>query len=110
MAATTLGSLVKVITSFNVAHSIRLATFGVVTLPSRLTESLIAVSIGYIAAENLLDFRVMPRHYIAFFLGLIHGFGFSNVLRDMQLPRAGLALFLFRSTPAWRLVRSRLCS
>jgi hypothetical protein len=97
VAATTLGSLVKVITSFTVAHSITLAlaTFGAVTLPSRLTESLIAVSIGYIAAENLLDFRVMPRHYITFFFGLIHGFGFSNVLRDMQLPRSGLALSLF---------------
>jgi hypothetical protein len=97
VATTTLGSLVKVITSFTVAHSITLAlaTFGAVTLPSRLTESLIAVSIGYIAAENLLDFRVMPRHYITFFFGLIHGFGFSSVLRDMQLPRSGLALSLF---------------
>jgi hypothetical protein len=86
-----------VITSFTVAHSITLAlaTFGAVTLPSRLTESLIAVSIGYIAAENLLDFRVMPRYYVTFFFGLIHGFGFSNVLRDMQLPRSGLALSLF---------------
>jgi HupE / UreJ protein len=97
VATTTLGSLVKVITSFTVAHSITLAlaTFGAVTLPSRLTESLIAVSIGYIAAENLLDFRVMPRYYITFFFGLIHGFGFSNVLRDMQLPHSGLVLSLF---------------
>jgi hypothetical protein len=97
VATTTLGSLAGVITSFTVAHSITLAlaTFGAVTLPSRLTESLIAVSIGYIAAENLLDFRVMPRYYVTFFFGLIHGFGFSNVLRDMQLPRSGLALTLF---------------
>jgi hypothetical protein len=85
------------VTSFTLAHSITLAlaTFQLVALPSRLTESLIAVSIGYIAAENLLDFRVMPRHYITFFFGLIHGFGFSNVLRDMDLPRSSLALSLF---------------
>lgn len=97
VATATLGSLVKVITSFTIAHSITLAlaTFNVVILPSRLTESLIAVSIAYVAAENLLDFRIMERHYITFFFGLIHGFGFSNVLRDMQLPRGSLALSLF---------------
>jgi hypothetical protein len=97
VATTTLGSLVKVITSFTLAHSITLAlaTFNLLNLPSRLTESLIAVSIAYIAAENLLDFRAMKRYYITFFFGLIHGFGFSTVLRDMQLPRASLALSLF---------------
>jgi hypothetical protein len=97
VAAGTVGTLVKVVTSFTVAHSITLAlaTFGAVSLPSRLTESLIAVSIGYIAAENLLDFRVMPRHYVTFFFGLIHGFGFSTVLREMELPRSDLALSLF---------------
>jgi hypothetical protein len=97
VATTTLGSLVKVITSFTLAHSITLAlaTFNLVNLPSRLTESMIAVSIGYIAAENLLDFRAMKRYYVTFFFGLIHGFGFSTVLRDMQLPRSSLALSLF---------------
>jgi hypothetical protein len=86
-----------VITSFTLAHSITLAlaTFNLVNLPSRLTESLIAVSIGYIAAENLLNFRVMKRYYVTFFFGLVHGFGFSTVLRDMELPRSSLALSLF---------------
>ena len=48
VATATLGSLVKIITSFTIAHSITLAlaTFNVVVLPSRLTESLIALSIG----------------------------------------------------------------
>jgi hypothetical protein len=97
VATATLGSLVKIITSFTIAHSITLAlaTFNIVILPSRLTESLIALSIGYVAAENLLDFRVMKRHYITFLFGLIHGFGFSNVLREMDLPRSSLALSLF---------------
>jgi hypothetical protein len=97
VATATLGSLVKIITSFTIAHSITLAlaTFNIVMLPSRLTESLIAVSIAYVAAENLLDFRVMKRYYITFFFGLIHGFGFSSVLQEMDLPRSSLALSLF---------------
>jgi hypothetical protein len=97
VATATLGSLVRIITSFTIAHSITLAlaTFNVVLLPTRLTESLIAVSIAYVAAENLLDFRIMKRYYITFFFGLIHGFGFSNVLREMDLPKPSLALSLF---------------
>jgi len=92
-----LGSLVKIVTSFTLAHSITLAlaTFNVVILPSRLTESLIALSILYVAVENLAGFRAMKRYYITFLFGLVHGFGFSNVLRDMDLPRASLALSLF---------------
>jgi hypothetical protein len=97
VATATLGSLIRIITSFTVAHSITLAlaTFNVVILPSRLTESVIALSIFYVAAENLLDFRVMKRYYVTFLFGLVHGFGFSNVLRDMDLPRSSLALSLF---------------
>jgi hypothetical protein len=97
VATASLGSLVKIITSFTIAHSITLAlaTFHVVMLPARLTESLIALSIGYVAAENLLDFRAMKRYYITFLFGLVHGFGFSTVLREMDLPKSSLALSLF---------------
>jgi hypothetical protein len=97
VATASIGSLVRIVTSFTIAHSITLAaaTFNLVILPSRLTESLIALSIGYVAAENLLDFRAMKRYYITFIFGLIHGFGFSNVLREMELPKASLALSLF---------------
>ena len=97
IATATLRSLVKVITSFTVAHSITLAlaTFNVVVLPSRFTESMIAASILYVAVENLLRKRTMDRWKLTFLFGLVHGFGFSNVLREMQLPRANLALSLF---------------
>jgi hydrogenase/urease accessory protein HupE len=97
VATSTPGSLVKIVTSFTIAHSITLAlaTFNLVLLPSRLTESLIALSIVWVAAENLLDFRVMKRYYITFLFGLVHGFGFSNVLREMDLPKSSLALSLF---------------
>jgi hypothetical protein len=92
-----LRSLVKIVTSFTVAHSVTLAlaTFDVVVLPTRLTESLIALSIAYVAIENLLQSRVVERYRITFLFGLVHGFGFSTVLRQMQLPRRNLALSLF---------------
>ncbi len=97
VATASLRSLVKVITSFTVAHSITLAlaTFDIVVLPTRLTESMIALSIVYVAAENLIRNRSIERYRITFLFGLIHGFGFSNVLREMQLPRGHLALSLF---------------
>ncbi len=97
VATVSLGSLVRIITSFTIAHSITLAlaTFSVVVLPARLTESLIALSIGYVAVENLLDFRAMKRYYITFLFGLVHGFGFSSVLRGMDLPKSNLAVSLF---------------
>lgn len=92
-----LKSLVKIVTSFTVAHSITLAlaTFSIVVLPSRFTESMIAASIVYVAVENLIHKSVMARWKLTFLFGLVHGFGFSNVLREMQLPRPSLALSLF---------------
>jgi HupE / UreJ protein len=84
------------VTSFTVAHSITLAlaTFNFVNLPVRLTESLIALTIAFVAAENLFGIRAAERYQITFVFGLIHGFGFSNVLREMQLSRSHLALSL----------------
>ena len=97
VATASLKSLVKTITSFTVAHSVTLglATFSIVVLPSRFTESAIALSIVYVAVENLIRNRTIERYRITFLFGLVHGFGFSNVLREMQLPRANLALSLF---------------
>lgn len=97
IATASLRSLVKIVTSFTVAHSVTLglATFDIVVLPSRFTESMIAASIVYVAVENLLRKRSVERWKLTFLFGLVHGFGFSNVLREMQLPRANLALTLF---------------
>jgi len=97
ITATSLGSMVKMITSFTIAHSITLAlaTFDLVILPTHLTESMIALSIAYVAIENLRQAGLIDRYRITFVFGLIHGFGFSNVLREMQLSRSHLALSLF---------------
>ncbi len=63
IATSSLRSLVKVVTSFTVAHSITLAlaTFDIVVLPSRFTESAIAASIVYVAVENLIRGRAIER-------------------------------------------------
>lgn len=97
IVSTTLIGLVKIVSSFTVAHSITLAlaTFGVISLPSRFIEAAIALSICYVAAENLIVKDVRKRWILTFVFGLIHGFGFSNVLREMELPRESLATALF---------------
>jgi len=81
--------LIKIITSFTVAHSITLilAALKIVTIPPRLIECGIALTIVYVAAENLWRKRITHRWRVTFFFGLIHGFGFANVLAELGLPR-----------------------
>ena len=70
---------------FTVAHSITLALaiFGLITLPSRLVEILIAASIAWIGIENLLMKELKPsRLFLVFGFGLLHGLGFAGVLRE----------------------------
>ena len=88
--------VLKVVTAFTLAHSITLslAALGVIELPSRLVESVIAASIIVAALNNLWP-RVIGRLWmVAFGFGLVHGFGFASVLADLGLPRDALALAL----------------
>lgn len=85
-----LREIVKVVTAFTVAHSITLilASLNIVSLPSRLVESLIALSVA-ISGLNIIVPIFRGRHWqIAFGFGLIHGFGFAGVLSDLSLPTA----------------------
>lgn len=78
------------VTAFTVAHSITLALsiYGVVSLPSRMVEPLIALSIAYVAIENLVTRELKPwRVALVFLFGLLHGLGFAGVLRELGLPR-----------------------
>jgi hydrogenase/urease accessory protein HupE len=93
-------SIVTVVTSFTVAHSLTLvlATLNLVSLPSRWSEPLIAASILWVGMENILrKGEKQSRWAVAFFFGLVHGFGFANVLRDLGLGKGGqgIALPLF---------------
>lgn len=85
-----------IVTAFTVAHSITLiaSAVGAVSLPSRLIESTIALSILYVAVENLLAREPRRRWLLTFGFGLVHGFGFAGVLREIGLPRQGLLLSL----------------
>lgn len=90
-------NVVKVVTAFTIAHSITLtaATLGWMTLPARLIESAIAVSVVLAALNNIrpvLKDRLWP---VAFIFGLIHGFGFASVLEELHLTSTSLAWTLF---------------
>jgi hydrogenase/urease accessory protein HupE len=88
--------VVKVVTSFTIAHSITLslAVLDIVRIPSAIIEPAIAASIVYVALENFLSRRVDKRWRDTFVFGLIHGFGFASALQEFGLPRDALALAL----------------
>ena len=63
---------------------------GWVRLPSRFVESAIALSIAYVAVENLAVREPKHRWLLTFFFGLVHGFGFASVLAEIGLPPSGV--------------------
>lgn len=88
--------VLKIITLFTIAHTITLslAATGLVSLPSRLVESLIAFSIVLAAAHNIKPFRENETMGIAFVFGLFHGFGFASVLGGIGLSGEFMTLSL----------------
>jgi hydrogenase/urease accessory protein HupE len=90
-----LRQLALVVTAFTLAHSLTLslAVLGVVSPPSRIIEPAIALSIVYVGVDNLLVRQGRDlRAWIALAFGLIHGFGFASVLRELELPPRALGL------------------
>ncbi|MEL6138467.1 MAG: HupE/UreJ family protein [Cyanobacteria bacterium J06628_6] len=87
----------KLVSTFALAHSLTLALggLGMVSLPAVWVESAIALSIIYIAIDNLWPGRLQYRWAITFVFGLIHGLGFANMLQDLIAPR---------TNPLWPLV------
>lgn len=96
--------LVKIVTSFTIAHSVTLAlaALGVLHPPARAVEALIAASIVAVATENLWVLRggqgagarvasaLRHRWRLTFAFGLVHGFGFASALSELHLPRSAL--------------------
>ena len=79
------------VSAFTVAHTITLAltVYGVVSLPSSIVEPLIALSIVYVAVENVFTSELHAwRPVIVFCFGLLHGMGFAGVLKDIGIPRS----------------------
>jgi hypothetical protein len=96
IAVRTTRQLLLIVTSFTIAHSLTLVlgSLGLVYMSPRLAEPLIAFSIIYVAAENMLGRGTMARPRVTFAFGLVHGFGFSSVLRDLGFGSGELAPLL----------------
>ena len=95
-----LRKLVTIVTSFTIGHSITLtlAALNIVNPPAWLIEPAIALSIVVVGADNLLQRKEKGkdlRAWVAGAFGLVHGFGFANVLREFGLPQEALGWSLF---------------
>src|SRR6185295_9674609 len=90
--------LVRIVTAFTIGHSVTLslAALDIVSPAARLIEPAIALSIVFVGADNLVRGRGRDvRAWIALVFGLVHGFGFANVLREFGLPERALGWSLF---------------
>jgi hypothetical protein len=89
--------VVWIATAFTVAHSITLglASFHIVSIPGRVIEPLIALTVLLAALNNLRPVVTRRLAAVAFCFGLVHGFGFAEVLAPLALPVRELALALF---------------
>jgi hydrogenase/urease accessory protein HupE len=97
LLSTRLRDILSQVTAFTIAHSITLALtmYGLVSLSPRVVEPMIALSIAYVAIENLFTSRVHAwRVALVFCFGLLHGMGFAGVLRELGLPRSEFATAL----------------
>jgi hypothetical protein len=90
-------SMAVIVTCFTLAHSLTLAlaALNVVSLPPRVVEPLIAASIIFVAVENLVRHEAPKgRWAVTLAFGLIHGFGFASVLKEIGLGKDGTSLLV----------------
>ena len=89
--------VVKIVTAFTLAHSVTLtlAALGLIHLPGRLVESVIAASIAIAAADLLVPIFRGRTWWVVVGFGLFHGLGFAGALTDMGILRGHLGLSLF---------------
>lgn len=87
LAARGLAATVRIVTAFTLAHSLTLALawHGLLALPARPVEAVIAASIAWVAAENLLGRGAGRRWALAGAFGLVHGLGFYGALAGLGL-------------------------
>ncbi|MBA6232431.1 MULTISPECIES: HupE/UreJ family protein [unclassified Colwellia] len=91
LLATKTSTLLWQVSAFTLAHTITLALgiFGIINLPSSIVEPLIALSIAYVAIENIFYHKLTKwRLSIIFAFGLLHGLGFAAVLVELGLPKS----------------------
>lgn len=89
LASTTVRALVLQVTTFTVAHAstLAVASAGLIAVPSAVVEPLIALSIAFVAFENIRSPGFHPsRLAVVFAFGLLHGLGFASALTALGLP------------------------
>ncbi|NBD25686.1 HupE/UreJ family protein [Paenibacillus glycinis] len=93
IARQTFKQYAAMITAFTVAHSITLTltVLGIIDVSPRIVEPAIALSICYVAIDNIVRGKVSYRWVLTFLFGLIHGMGFADLLKEMDLPKSELA-------------------
>ncbi|MDG0814280.1 HupE/UreJ family protein [Cohnella rhizosphaerae] len=96
VARQTFKQYAAMITAFTIAHSVTLTltVLGWISVPGSIVEPLIALSICYVAVDNMLRANVRYRWVLTFLFGLVHGMGFADILVEMNLPRASLGIDL----------------
>lgn len=98
LAGGSLRRLLVMATAFTAGHSVTLAlaALNIVTPPPNLIEPVIALSVVFVGTDNILKQGGRDvRAWAALAFGLVHGFGFANVLREMALPPTALGWSLF---------------
>lgn len=97
LLATKMSTLLWQVSAFTLAHTITLGLgiFGVVNLPASIVEPLIALSIAYVAVENIFALQLKKwRILVIFAFGLLHGLGFASVLQELGLAPGQYVLSL----------------
>ncbi len=90
--------IIEVATAFTVSHSITLSlsVFNIINPPENLIETLIAFTIFFIFFNNLTHYVSFKKEWLlAFFFGFIHGFGFANALKELNLQTSDFAKLVF---------------
>ncbi|MES2491469.1 MAG: HupE/UreJ family protein [Pseudomonadota bacterium] len=86
----------RIVTAFTIAHActLSLAAMGVISLPSRLVESLVAATVVFAGVNNLIPMAQRGLWVLAFFFGLIHGTAIAGALLELGLPPSQRVLAL----------------
>lgn len=93
IARQTFKQYASMITAFTIAHSITLSltVLGIINVSPSFVEPMIALSICFVAIDNIVRKQVSYRWVLTFLFGLIHGMGFADILKEMDIPRSELA-------------------
>jgi len=89
--------ILKIVTAFTLSHSITLSLsmFNIVYIPERIIETTIALTILFTALLNIRKFMKIKIWKLAFIFGFVHGFGFANSLKDLNLDNNNLLEVVF---------------